>query len=233
MAVPRPGHRRGGRAGRDRRRPGAGDPGRRLPPGDLPLAAPGGAAALVLARPAGCDPAGRGALCAVAAGPAAPLGLGDHRRPRLRGRARRLQRSPGAGARGRDLDHGADAGRLPAPARPRPRPQPGGVGGRRAGRGPVRGRGRRGVHRRVHVPPGHRRLQGRPGRPGRPPGRGRRPPDRRPDGHPPSGQPRRPRPAEGRVPRPAGRGPRPAGPPAHRPAPRWPGSARITPCAGR
>src|SRR4029450_10047290 len=101
LAVPRPGHRRGGRAGRDRRRPGAGDPGRRLPAGDLPLAAPGGAAAMVLARPAGRDPAGRGAPRAVAACPAAPLGLGDPRRPRLRGRARRLQRSPGAGAGGR------------------------------------------------------------------------------------------------------------------------------------
>src|ERR671913_455072 len=100
LAVPPPGHRRRGRAGRDRGRPGAGDPGRGLPPGDLPLAAPGGAAALVLARPARGDPAGRGDGVALAPGPPAPLGLGDHRRPRLRRRPGRLRRPPARPAEG-------------------------------------------------------------------------------------------------------------------------------------
>src|SRR5215203_5850233 len=93
--------------------------------GNLPLAAPGGAAALVLARPARGDPARRGGRVPLAARPAAPLGLGDDRRPRLRRRPGRLRRPR------RDLDYAADAGRLPAAARPRPRPQPRGVGRRR------------------------------------------------------------------------------------------------------
>src|SRR6266511_4125015 len=100
---------------------------------------------------------------------------------------------------------------------------------RGAGRRLVRRERRGGVHRGVDVPPGHRRLQGGAGRSGRPPRRGRRPPDRRAARHRPPRHPRSAADAALGVPRPAPRRPRHGRAAAIRPPPGRPAGARGDP----